>query len=154
MCTYSYKCRSPSNCVCRHVRTCMHVEYAHMQVYSRQIKTKKTGYYNKIPVCEDKDFITFSLETTILVSKWIFSLSSFLVKKSFLDQIFFCDPVVIESICYRTRANRLINESIMTRGLREIWTGTRPNFFLRSIRNRVDLLSYESKTTDKRGQYD
>ena len=27
-------------------------------------------------------------------------------------------------------------------------------FFLRSSRNKVDLLSYESKTTDKRGQYD
>ena len=31
---------------------------------------------------------------------------------------------------------------------------TRPNFFLRSSRIRVDLPSYESKTTDKRGQYD
>ena len=27
------------------------------------------------------------------------------------DQIFFCDPVILESICYRTRANRLINET-------------------------------------------
>ena len=31
---------------------------------------------------------------------------------------------------------------------------TRPNIFLWSGRNRVDLLSYESKTTDKREQYD
>ena len=31
---------------------------------------------------------------------------------------------------------------------------TRPDFFLRSGRIRVDLLSYESKTTDKREQYD
>ena len=31
---------------------------------------------------------------------------------------------------------------------------TRPNFFLRSGRNRVDLLSYESKMTDKQEQYD
>ena len=38
-------------------------------------------------------------------------------------QIFFCDPVGIESICYRTRANRLINESILIAGLRKIWTG-------------------------------
>ena len=29
-----------------------------------------------------------------------------------------------------------------------------PNVFLRFSRNRVDLLSYESKTTDKREQYD
>ena len=28
------------------------------------------------------------------------------------------------------------------------------NFFLRSSRNKVDLLSFESKTTDKREQYD
>ena len=30
---------------------------------------------------------------------------------------------------------------------------TRPNFFLRSSRIRVDLPSYESKATDKLGQY-
>ena len=30
----------------------------------------------------------------------------------------------------------------------------RPKFFLRSGRNRVDLLSHESETTDKREQYD
>ena len=28
----------------------------------------------------------------------------------------------------------------------------RPDFFLQSSRNRVDLLSYDSKTTDKREQ--
>ena len=32
-------------------------------------------------------------------------------------QIFFCDPVVLESICFRTRANRLINESNTTGGM-------------------------------------
>ena len=37
--------------------------------------------------------------------------------------IFFCYPVVLESICYRTRAKRLINISNTTRGLRIIWTG-------------------------------
>ena len=31
---------------------------------------------------------------------------------------------------------------------------TRPNYFLQSSRIRVDLLSYESKRTDKREQYD
>ena len=31
---------------------------------------------------------------------------------------------------------------------------TRPNFFLQSSRITVKLLSYESKRTDKRGQYD
>ena len=66
----------------------------------------------------------------------------------------FWDPVVIESICYLTRAKRLINEGNTTRGLRKIWMGTRPKMFLGSSRNRVDLLSYDSKTTDKREQYD
>ena len=40
--------------------------------------------------------------------------------------IFFCDIVILESIWYRTREKRLINESSMTRGLRKIWTGNRP----------------------------
>ena len=34
--------------------------------------------------------------------------------------IFFCDPVVLELLCYRTRANRLRNESATTGGLRKI----------------------------------
>ena len=49
----------------------------------------------------------------------------YLVKKKFKNgkghgeaslpvQIFFFDPVVLESICCRTRAQRLINESKMT----------------------------------------
>ena len=37
-----------------------------------------------------------------------------------LDQIFFCDPVVIELICYRTRAKQLINEGNTTGGLKKI----------------------------------
>ena len=37
--------------------------------------------------------------------------------------IFLCDPVVLESICYRTRAKRLINESNTTGELRKVWTG-------------------------------
>ena len=41
----------------------------------------------------------------------------------YLDQIFFCDPVVIESIWYRTRTNRLINEGNTTGGLKIFWTG-------------------------------
>ena len=73
--------------------------------------------------------------------------------EAILDQIFLCDPVVLESICYRTRAKRLINDSKTTGGLRKIWTGseitTRPNFFPRSSQRRVNLLSYESKTTYK-----
>ena len=42
----------------------------------------------------------------------------------YLDQIFLCDPVVLESICFRTRAKRLRNESKTTGGLRKIWTGS------------------------------
>ena len=37
---------------------------------------------------------------------------------------FLCDPVVLESICYRTRAKRLINDSKTTGELGKIWTGT------------------------------
>ena len=39
------------------------------------------------------------------------------------DQFFFCDPVVIESFCYRMRSNQLINESNTIGRLRKIWTG-------------------------------
>ena len=38
-------------------------------------------------------------------------------------QFFFCDPVVLESICHHTRAYQLIDESNTTLGLRKIWTG-------------------------------
>ena len=38
-------------------------------------------------------------------------------------KFFFCDPVVLESICYPTRAKRLINDGNTTRGLSKIWTG-------------------------------
>ena len=41
-----------------------------------------------------------------------------------LNQIFFCDSVVLESICYCTRAKRHINEGNTTGGLRNIWTGS------------------------------
>ena len=41
----------------------------------------------------------------------------------FSTNFFFCDPVVLELICYRTRAKRLINEGNTTGGLRKIWTG-------------------------------
>ena len=34
------------------------------------------------------------------------------------DQFFFCHPVTLESICYRTRAKRLINKGNTTGGLR------------------------------------
>ena len=35
-------------------------------------------------------------------------------------QILFCDPVALESICYRTRANRLINENNTTGWLKNL----------------------------------
>ena len=37
--------------------------------------------------------------------------------------VFFCNPVVLESFCYRTREKQLINESNTTGGLKKIWTG-------------------------------
>ena len=40
-----------------------------------------------------------------------------------LGQFFFCDPVVLESICNRARAYQLINESNRTGGLGKIWKG-------------------------------
>ena len=40
------------------------------------------------------------------------------------DHIFFCDPVIIESICYRTWAKRLINEGNTNGGLRKNWSGS------------------------------
>ena len=48
----------------------------------------------------------------------------FSLHASLLDQFFFFDPVVFESICYRTRGKRLMNEGYMTGGLRKIWTGS------------------------------
>ena len=45
------------------------------------------------------------------------------INELLLDQIFSSDAVVLESICYHMRANRLINDSKTTRGLRKIWTG-------------------------------
>ena len=36
---------------------------------------------------------------------------------------FFCDPVVIESICYRTTAKQLRNESNTTGWQKKVWTG-------------------------------
>ena len=58
---------------------------------------------------------------------------SLLRNKVTLDQIFFCDPVVLESICYHTRAKRLINESNTTEGLRKIWTGSRSGSHVYSV---------------------
>ena len=75
-------------------------------------------------------------------------------------QIFFLHPVLLEPICYWSRANRQINESHTTGWLKKIWTGwelhsnARPIFFLRSRRIRVNLLTYERKMTDKWEQYD
>ena len=62
-----------------------------------------------------------------------------------LDQIFFCDPVVLESICYRTRAKRLINDRKTTGGLRKIWTGT--NRLQKKIGN-VELAHFHKQSTE------
>ena len=42
----------------------------------------------------------------------------YILIKGYTRPNFFCDPVVLESICYRTRANRLINKSKTTGGLK------------------------------------
>ena len=46
---------------------------------------------------------------------------------------FLCDPVVLESIFYRTRLKRLINDSKTTGGLRKILTGCDNLFAIFSI---------------------
>ena len=46
------------------------------------------------------------------------------IEVALLDQFFFCDPVVLESICYRTRVYRFINESNKTAWVRKFWTGS------------------------------
>ena len=50
---------------------------------------------------------------------------SWLLKKitQWLDQIFFCDSIILERICYGTRAKRLMIESNTTGRMRKIWTG-------------------------------
>ena len=45
---------------------------------------------------------------------------------------FFGDPVVLELICCRTRAKRLISDSKTTVGLRKIWTSGTKQFQKRS----------------------
>ena len=56
-------------------------------------------------------------------SSTIYHWSGMTITHAILDQIFFRDPVALESICCRTRAKRLINEGNTTGGLRKIWTG-------------------------------
>ena len=51
--------------------------------------------------------------------------------------IFFCDPGILELICYRTRAKRLINEGSATGGLRKIWTGHATTFYMFEINAEV-----------------
>ena len=58
-----------------------------------------------------------------------------LVGYSILDQIFFCDSVVLESTCYRTRGERLIKEGNTTGSLRKFWTGIQNDAYS-SIRKR------------------
>ena len=52
--------------------------------------------------------------------------------------VFFCDPVGIESICYRMRANCLINESNTNRGLKKIWTGLATNIYASQLHAQSD----------------
>ena len=48
-------------------------------------------------------------------------------------QIFSSNPVVIELICYRTRANRLIKESNTTGSLKKNWTGMHKQHLVRMV---------------------
>ena len=78
-----------------------------------------------------------------------------------LDQFYFCNPVALKSICYCTRAKRLINKANTTGGLRKIWTGERvahpiPILFCDSVlletichRTKVNQLIYESTPEKK-----
>ena len=48
---------------------------------------------------------------------------SFKISQYSDNQFFFCNPVVLESTWYRTRAKQLINGGNMTGGLKKNWTG-------------------------------
>ena len=50
------------------------------------------------------------------------NISSGIYSSCVLLDHFLCNPAVLESIGYRMRAHRLINESNTTLGLRKIWT--------------------------------
>ena len=83
----------------------------------------------------------FLTENVTHLNNWIFKSVLYIL----LDQMFSSDAIVLESICYRTRANRLINVSKTTRGLRKIWTGSTLFLCLRQctglkIRNLYTLL--------------
>ena len=65
-----------------------------------------------------------STEHILQTPKQLFALKLIFFPDSQLDQIFLCDLVVLESICYRTRAKQQINNSKTTGGLRKIWTGS------------------------------
>ena len=71
-----------------------------------------------------------------------------------MSVVFFVDynvhlPTLI--FAYLTRLGKDVSVSTRYFKVGRIRPTSRPNFFLRSSRNRVDLLLYESKTTDKRG---
>ena len=64
-----------------------------------------------------------SCETELWGWSIIILKTDFLREEGATRPIFFCDPVILETICYRRRAYRLINESNTTGELRKIWTG-------------------------------
>ena len=83
-------------------------------------------------------------------------------------QIFLCHPVVLESICYRTKAKRLTNESNTTGGYKKLgqvafiphkrtpnWGPLSSKFLQPSSHSIcVDLLAYNSKPIEIRWECD
>ena len=76
------------------------------------------------------EYANLSSKINVFVSVWIFFPFSLLsnyrpgyiflfapADKPFPSRFFFCDPVVLELICYRTRAKRLRNEGNTNGGL-------------------------------------
>ena len=84
------------------------------------------------------------------MSNTLFKILFVLSQPHILDQKILCDPVVLESISYRTRAKRLINNCKTTQGLRKIWTGiacfpdlqNSQNDFLNKITDSVPLVGH------------
>ena len=64
--------------------------------------------------------------------------------------IFFCAPAIIESICYCTRENQLINKSNTTGGLKKVWTGCR--CMAKNASNHVPQLQLAVKKKWRKGE--
>ena len=110
----------PSSCIALVYQSVL-LSYDNRSTLIRLDRRKKNwsrlSFYNTITYCHK---VTYYMQ---IVMSWLLRTIEKRPSLSILDQIFSCDPTVLESICYRARAKRLINDSKTTGGLRKIWTG-------------------------------